>query len=81
MMLHLKNSFFKHFLKDCIGVLLFVSCDKLFQILGALNENALPANEFGGMSVFKEMLVDDRRVIISISTRRTYTYARAHESA
>ena len=46
-------------MKDCKDVQLFVPWDKLFQILGALNEKALPTNEFGGMGVFKEMLADD----------------------
>ena len=36
----------------------------MFQILGALNEKALPTNAFGGMGAFKEMLADDRRVLV-----------------
>ena len=39
---------------------------KLFQILGAFNEKALPTNAFGGMGVFKEMHADDRRVLIGL---------------
>ena len=57
---------FKHFLKDCNDVQLLVPWDKLFQILGALNEKALPTNAFGGMGVFKEMLADDRRVLVGL---------------
>ena len=43
----------------------------MFQVLGAMNEKALPTNEFGGMGVFKEMLEDDRRapVVLYISIR------------
>ena len=62
----LKNSVFKHFLKDCNDVQLLVPWDKLFQILGALNEKALPTNAFGGMGAFKEMLADDRRVLVGL---------------
>ena len=61
--LDLKNYVFKHFLKYCNGVQLLIPWEKLFQILGALNENALPTNEFGDMGVFKEMLADDRRAL------------------
>ena len=62
----LKNSVFKHFLKDCNDVQLLVPWDKLFQILGALNEKALPTNAFGGMGAFKEMLADDRRALVCL---------------
>ena len=62
----MKNSVFKHFLKDCNDVQLLIPWDKLFQILGALNEKALPTNAFGGMGVFKEMLADDRRVLVGL---------------
>ena len=37
-----------------------------FQILGALNEKALPTNEFGGMGVFKEIVADDRRALVGL---------------
>ena len=38
----------------------------MFQILGALNEKALPTNAFGGMGVFKEMLANDRKVLVGL---------------
>ena len=47
-------------------VYIFVTWDKLFQILGALNVKALPTNEFGGMGVFKEMLADHRRALVDL---------------
>ena len=46
-------------LKDWTVVQLLVSWDTFFQISGALNENALPTNEYGGMYALKEILAND----------------------
>ena len=53
---------FQTFLKDWNDV----QGDELFQILGALNENTMPTNEFGGMNVCKLILLDDRRAQLDL---------------
>ena len=54
-----------------------INCSRF---LGALNEKALPTNEFGGMGVFKEMLADDRRALVGlyISIESNKTLCKVH---
>ena len=64
----LKKLCFQPFYKDSNIIHLFVLWDKLFQILRAFNDNAVPTKEYDGRDVFKEILADDRKALASLCT-------------